>query len=340
MGLFNNYAREGSGISKDEKQKNSVITYFELFLRKFWNLCTLNLMVASFLIPFVALSVFLFNFLGGVGTFGAAENLQLRFIVSLVPFAFFGPVIAAASRITRDYVRGEPVFLWSDFFSTLKKNIKQPLVFSMISYIGTAALTYAIPAYYNVAGIGKYVLFPMVMICATILLFMQYYYYTMAITFDLTTVQLIKNAIILSLACFVRNLIITLITGVLIVGVYFLALYGLVTTILIGVLFILLGGILISFELYTISFITFPALKKYIIDPYYANNPQETAEGQKQSEETENTETNVTDDVQEVPDEPKSEYVYHNGRMIHRSVLEEDALFDDSLNTGKRDELL
>ena len=73
---------------------------------------------------------------------------------------------------------------------------------------------------------------------------------------------------------------------------------------------------------------SFPAIKKYIIDPYYMQNPEETLEGSKTEENTE------TDGEEEVNDQPKSEYVYHNGRMIHRSALEEDALFDDSLKIG------
>lgn len=328
MGLFNNYSKPGKGISKNEREKNVIVRFFELYFRKFWSLCILNLLVVLCIIPFAALSVGIF-YLIGKGALALTENIQLRIVISMIPFAFFGPIFAGALRITRDYVREEPVFFGVDFLSTIKKNFKQTVVFSIISYFATAAFSYAIPAYYYMEGALKYVLFPLVMIAAVIFLFCQYYYYIMAITCDLTVKQLLKNSIIISIVCFFRNITLTIIVGAVVIGALALALYGLTAPILFAILMMLILFFVLGFLLYSISFIAFPAIKKYIIDPFYANNETVPA-----NEETSNEDSEENPIPQEKDD--KSEYVYHNGRMIHRSVLDEDALFDDSLNDSGR----
>ncbi len=328
MGLFNNYNKPGKGISKDEKQKNAIARFIELYFRKFWSICILNLIIVLCAVPFLALSYGIFSIVGK-GNLALTENFQLRMIISLVPFSFFGPFIAGGLRITRDFVRGEPVFLWNDFISTIKKNFKQTIIFSIISYIGVAAFSYAIPAYYYVEGFTKYILFPITMVAALIFLFTQYYYYIMAITCNLTVKQLVKNSVILSMACIMRNLLLTVILGIVFVAICVMAIYGIATPVLFAIVFMFILFFAIGFMLYSISFISFPAIKKYIIDPYYMKESKETMNTIKGEEDTE-----CDGEEEKLNEEPKSEYVYHNGRMIHRSVLEEDALFDDSLNIG------
>ncbi len=328
MGLFNNYNKPGKGVSKNEKQKNGIARFFELYFRKFWSICILNIIIVLCAIPFLAASYGIFSLIGK-GSLALTENFQLRMIISLVPFAFFGPVFAGGLRITRDFVREEPVFMWGDFVSTIKKNLKQTIIFSIISYIGVAAFSYAIPAYYYLEGFTKYILFPLTMIAALIFLFTQYYYYIMAITCNLTVKQLIKNSVILSMACIIRNLFLTVILGIIFVAICAMAIYGIATPILFAIVLMFVTFFAIGFILYSISFMSFPAIKKYIIDPYYMQNPEETLEGSKTEENTESD-----GEEEELSAQPKSEYVYHNGRMIHRSALEEDALFDDSLKIG------
>lgn len=329
MGIFNNYSKPGKGVSKNEKQKNGIARFFELYFRKFWSLCVLNIVIILCVVPFAALSVGLF-YLVGRGNLLLTENIQLRMIIACVPFAFFGPVLAGGLKITRDFVREEPVFMWTDFISTIKKNLKQTVIFSVISYVGIAAFSYAIPAYYYLEGFTKYILFPFAIIAALIFLFSQYYYYLMAVTCKLTVKELIKNSVIISIACIFRNILLTLIIGVILVAIVTMAVYGIATPILFAIVLMLVTFFVIGFVLYSVSFFAFPAIKKLIIDPYYAQNPKETLEGVKIALDEESDE----EEGEQVNDEPKSEYVYHNGRMIHRSVLEEDALFDDTLRIG------
>ena len=78
--------------------------------------------------------------------------------------------------------------------------------------------------------------------------------------------------------------------------------------------------LLFSLLSYTANSFAFPVLRKTVIDPYYAQNRSETAEAV--LERLEHPEEEQEDDT--LP-----EYVYENGRMVHRSVIENAAVFDD-----------
>ena len=59
---------------------------------------------------------------------------------------------------------------------------------------------------------------------------------------------------------------------------------------------------------------------KFIIEPYY----KKLDESKEDSQSDEDNQTENADKPEE-----ESEYVYHNGRMVHRSVLEQENLFND-----------
>ena len=136
MSLFNHYNKPGPGVLKNNGyEPNRFTLYFQLLGRKFWSLCILNLIFVLFSAPFVALSILLYNFLGRFA-FISVLGFQFHFLFSLLPFAFIGPVLGAVFKGARDFAREEPVFIFSDFLSTLKKNIGKPIALSAISYKG------------------------------------------------------------------------------------------------------------------------------------------------------------------------------------------------------------
>jgi len=91
------------------------------------------------------------------------------------------------------------------------------------------------------------------------------------------------------------------------------------------VLFMLMIGFSLIFFL--ITYMAYPSLKRFVIDPYYEENKHETAEGMVAAEAKE--EMNADQEYKAEDDTP--EYVYHNGRMVHRSVFENENLFDDEV---------
>ncbi len=160
------------------------------------------------------------------------------------------------------------------------------------------------------------------MLAALVFLFMQYYVYTMAVTFDLKLSQILKNGLIFSFAVLLRNLLISLVLIAMLFICFAIFTLGLSVTFFIGLLIIVIVCFVTGFMFYSVNYITFPALKKYIIDPYYEKNKDETSEVLEKEEQE---------------SKPLPEYVYHNGRMVHRSVLEAETVFDDDVEKGKKD---
>lgn len=325
MPLFNNYNKPGPGVLKNEGyEPNRFTLYFQLLGRKFWNLCVLNLVFSLFTVPFIGCSILLYNLLGRF-EFIAVLGFQFHFLFSLFPFAFFGPVLGAVFKIARDFAREEPVFIFSDFVLTIKKNVTKPICISIISYVLFTCLTFALPFYYLQPGVGVYLFFPLCLLAAFVVVTMQHYIYVMSVVFDLSVKDILKNALILSFVA-IGNSILSMFTLLFVVFVV-ISMLALAFSypILFGFLLILLVCFLLGFYYFTISFITHPVLQKYIVEPYYKANPQKTSA--------------VIHDTSLIhEDESKNkelpEYVYHNGRMVHRSVLESESLFDDQRKIG------
>ena len=131
--IFGGYSKPGRGVSKSEAyEKSPFAKYFEILGRKFWDICILSLIFLLTMVPFIGLSYLIYTLIRNTAIAG---DLQLSAVIILSPFMLSGPFFGGASRIARDFAREEPVFIWNDFFSTVKKNIKQPLALSIIGYI-------------------------------------------------------------------------------------------------------------------------------------------------------------------------------------------------------------
>ena len=235
--IFGGYSKPGKGVSKNEAyEKSAFAKYFEILGRKFWDICILSLVFLLTMIPFIALSYLIFTLISGTRL---ASDLQLSLIVIGAPFAFIGPFIGGACRIARDFAREEPVFIFADFFSTVKKNI--------------AALTYALPTYYAMSGVFRYVCFPLCMLAALVYLFIQYYVFTMAVSFDLKLSQIIKNGLILSFAVLLRNFLITLVLLVTLLICFAIFALGLSVSFFIGIFIIITACFITGFMFYSVN---------------------------------------------------------------------------------------
>ena len=321
-GLFSNrYTKAGPGVSQDAPQNNRFFHYFELLGRKLGDICKLNLVFLLSVLPLALLSLGLFLLLW-MTSYSILDNLLMSILIIFSPWMLAGPSIGAATKMAREFSREIPVFVWSDFWDTFRSDWKQTLVISILDYLALCCVTAALPFYfYSDFGFASYVLFAICFVIALIVLFMQFYLYVMSISFDLSLAAVIKNSFVLSTLCIGRNLIAALVTAGLVVMSVLFVWYGLVATEYLWILLsVLVVGILFGFYFFTVNYLTFPALKKYIIDPYYEEHPQETSSMLESSG---------------PEDEEKPEYVYHNGRMIHRSALEQEVIFQDSPQTAK-----
>ena len=241
----------------------------------------------------------------------------VKVILCLAPVILLSPFHLAYFRITKDYVQGNPSFMFSDIWDTIKKNWWQSLVIGLLTYLAFAIVGVSLMWYWSYFNNGWFFMlgFGVTTVLAYIIISMSFYVGIMQVTLDTTLRKVLKNAFYFSIICLWRNLFMILITALWILLFLFAYIFGMAYPIIMSLTFTFLLIVFFSFWFYFISYMTYPSILKYIVDPYYEKL-------KKDKEESKEAEPDVAED------EPP-EYVYHNGRMVHRSVLEQEQLFAD-----------
>ena len=240
FGLFN-YEKEGPGISKNEPSKRGFFRFFEFYFRNFWKLCVNSIVYSVISIPLL--------------TSGLAN--------------------VGITNIARSIARDKHSFGFSDFLDTIKKNWKQGLIVGIINMIFYALLIFDIIFFFQAEKSTATTLFLGISFFALFLLtVMNYYIWTLIITFDFSIKQLYVNSfkfVILNLKnnfiCFFSLLAVLSIF----VGILFLTGKSWIVALIFELL--ILGCTYPGFKALLIQFCTFPAIKKFIIDPYYDEHP-------------------------------------------------------------------
>lgn len=234
MGIFNDYTREGKGIDKKPDNRLRIVVFFDIYLRKFWNLILVNILYILFCIPIITI----------------------------------GPATAAMTKILRNYAREEHAFIWSDFWDTFKSNFKQALGVGLINTFAYALIFFNFVMYMNmpdVSTIFRSVALAVLLLTLTALTFMNYYIFVMMVTFKLTFRQLWKNAFIFAWAGFFRNILITVV-NLFIVALCYVMIVGQSPAAFLFILFILF--LLPATCGFVTNFVTYPLIKKYMIDGF------------------------------------------------------------------------
>lgn len=200
-------------------------------------------------------------------------TIVLKCIGLLVLFTW-GPLNVGCAYVMRNTVREKPIFVWHDFFATIKKNFKQALIFGIFDCVCILAIPYALLFYYSNANSFAFKMLLFAMILITLLYFvMRIYIYLMIVTFDLKFTKLFKNAFILSSAGIKRSFMMILGTALIFVANAYLC-------IIIRSLGVLLACIItVALIMFVCYYCAYPVVKKYMIDPYYDENWQPTNEG-------------------------------------------------------------
>lgn len=245
FGLFN-YEKEGPGISKNAPKKKTFVVFFETFFRNFWKFITVNLVYAVMSIPIIT------NGLASVGI----------------------------TNITRNIARDKHSFGLSDFFDTIKKNWKQALGAGIINTLIYIILFFDLYFFHSqknetmaVVGLG---------ITLSMLFFftvMNYFIWTLMITFRFSLKQIYRNSfkfVFINLKCNLLCLVSLLAVHAVYLGILFLLKsYWLFVLTIELLLYILTYP---SFKYLLTQYCIFPSVKKYIIDPYYEEHPDEDIE--------------------------------------------------------------
>lgn len=245
FGLFN-YEKEGPGISKNAPKKKTFIVFFETFFRNFWKFIVINVVYGAVSLPLIT------NGLSAAGL----------------------------TNVTRNIARDKHSFGTSDFFETVKKNWKQALPAGIIKLLAYLILGFDIYFFY-VGGEGIMSTIGLGISLGMLFVFtvMDYYIWTLMITFKFSLKQIYKNSfkfvfinMKMNLLCFFAVLAVYAVN----IALFFLfSAYWYIVLMIELVLYLLLFP---AFKYLLVQYCTFPSIKKYIIDPYYSEHPDEDVE--------------------------------------------------------------
>ncbi|MBO4733884.1 MAG: DUF624 domain-containing protein [Clostridia bacterium] len=249
FGLFN-YEKEGPGIPKDAPPKKTFIVFLGMFKINFWKFIPISFIYV------------LMNLL-------------------LLPS---GLANAGITNVMRNTARDKHSFGMSDFLETIKKNWKQSLIAGIINLIITVVAIFAGWFYrYNYIETGRFIWlvgFSVILSLMLVFTFAKYYMWTMIITFKLKLKDVYKNSFKMAIANLWRNIlvgILMLLTYAVYAVIAYFARYAIVWTVL-GFLAVCT---LPAYRFLMIQFVAFPAIKKYMIDPYYEEHPDDDIEQRK-----------------------------------------------------------
>ena len=192
-------------------------------------------------------------------------------IAAVAIFALtFGPVMTGLSINLRSLVKGDPLFMWTDFWHAIKTNLLQSIILGVLDIGIIFLLIYGAIFYYQNMGLFIFnVFFLFTLVLFVIYMFMRKYLYLMLVTFELSIPKLFKNALIFSIIAAGRNIVSTL--GCL--AVILLNLFIFVTFMPLGLIlpFILTIGTCLFIDAYA----AWPKIQSIMIDPYIGMDEDE-----------------------------------------------------------------
>lgn len=306
--------RDGKGVDPGEDTTPNLKFFFKQFGRKFSKIISLNILMIFQIIPLL-LALYLYFFASPTtptqyfpeyaALFGIQEtstNAITSTIISTYAFQLPLPtyntyvywVIGALALfmlvtygwqkvgsvyVTRGLVRGDSVFVFSDYFYAIKKNWKQGLLLGIIDCVIMAVLSYDIFYFVN-SPVSMFNNFMYVMTIALIILYVvfRFYTYLMLVTFDMKIGKIFKNALIFTTLGIKRNIMallgLVIVSAIAILPIFLLVPMGLGIAIVLPLIYYL--GVC-SF-IYTYA--AYPVIKRYMIDP----PPKATAESSDDTE--------------------------------------------------------
>lgn len=296
------FSRDGKGVEEIEDRKPTLKFFFKLLWRKFSQLLQLNLLMLFQIIPLLVIVCVVYVY--GAKTALINESLyiplygisQISPSFSGAPFldlvgnltestVYFTPVMlivtacmvlflavtygwqnVGAAYVLRGLFRGDAVFVFSDFFYGIKKNMKQAFVMGLLDFLITVVLIVDIMFFMGRSGGLDTVMYGVIFAMIILYIVMKFYMYQLLVTFDLTNFKILKNSLIFTALGIKRNLMALLGFIVLLalhIGLIILALvYGLTVFIVLPFVYILsLVGFIATYAAY-------PVIDRYMIAPY------------------------------------------------------------------------
>lgn len=289
---------DGKGVEKVEEGPKNFKNFFKFFGRKFYKLLSVNLIMLFLVIPVIV--AFFIYIMGPTTeastsvlfptTYSAAfisqnpatdlllniksfqlsvpvHNSYVYYVIAAIAIIYiitFGWQNVGSSYLLRGMVRGDAVFIISDYFYAIKKNFKQGFWIGLFDALVIFALVVDfIFFYYQPSSYGMAVMYYVIFALVLIYVMMRPYIYLQMITFDMKFKKILKNALIFTVLGIKRNIMALL-------GIVVIIALNFALIMLLMPLNIILPAILpIFYFIATAGFIftyaAYPIIEKYMI---------------------------------------------------------------------------
>lgn len=303
--------REGKGVSKEEANLPPKLKkFFICYKRDFSRLLSVNIfyVLGNFPVLFLIMAlsgIFSLDYtrpLAGIsavwdgartalgaggasaaldGVYGAFTNASVFRPIAYVFLALgaltlftWGLVNVGTAYILRNMVKGDPVFIWSDFWYAVKRNFKQAFFFGIFDLLILAIIPVNMMILSQGSGFGNGILFWLNIVIGFAYFTMRFYIYLQMVTFDLKITKILKNSLIFVFLGFKRNIV---------------AVLGIVLWVFIDLL-LAYSGVLLALALmipllllfsngaYMATYAAYYKVKEIMIDPYLEEHPSAPAE--------------------------------------------------------------
>jgi len=292
--------RDGKGVEKGEDTTPTLGRFFKLWKRKFWKLISLNLLMVVQIIPLLliiwlyfagpktptlysplyapllgaqtaaptTLGATLFNSAAGLMHQTPIFNSWAHWVMAamaIILLVTYGWQRTASTYILRNLVRGDGVFMISDYFYAIRRNLKQGFIMGLIDCVALFALGFDLIYFWNAPTTGaNNVMYFMIFALIFIYGIMRFYTYLMMVTFDMKLTKIFKNALIFTVMGFKRNILALLGMGLL-TGIFVLLILFLGNSV--PAFYIIPFLCLMGFCGFMYTFAAYPVIEKYMIAP-------------------------------------------------------------------------
>ncbi len=268
----------GKGVEKDEPPKKGIALFWDIVIKRFWKMVSLNALYIVFSVPGLIIGWFLTAFMAT--NVMALFNIDLTAILSegdqasiaisqfcmyltCVIYAIFGggAPTAGMTYVLKNYRIDNHAWVWADFWSTFKEKFLKATVVYIIDTVILFLLSLNFCFYGATAStnIISYLLQGLMVVIFFIFLLMHAYVYPIMISRDMKIWELYKNSFILALG----KLPITLASMALCCAICVL-ITGLAFTVAVYFM-LLIPIILFTFTSFVNLFITYPVIQQYIL---------------------------------------------------------------------------
>ena len=293
--------RDGKGVEKGEDTTPNLKYFFKQYARKFTKILSATMIMNVQIFPLL-IGLFLYFFanpttptayytefpaLYGISQLGGdmvntvntnafltqfglpAYNTYVYWVIGVLAvfhIATFGLQMVGSTYLMRGLVRGDSVFIISDYFYAIKKNWKQGLVMGFVDTACIALLGFNFVYFLNVDPSG-FTNFMYAMTVALILMYFvfRFYIYLILITFNIKLFKAIKNSFIFVALGLKRNFLGLM--GIALLTAFAVALVILLTPLGAGFVIVLPLVYYLGSCGFIATYAAYPVIKQYMIDP-------------------------------------------------------------------------